>query len=380
MNTATNKPKILLITRNFPPLTGGMERLMQKAAEGMSQWADITIVGPTGAAQFAPVNTTVFEAPASLAGFLSKGTLQAIQACRQTQFDLVIGGSGLVAPILYIIKRVFKVPTAIFIHGLDIVVDNTIYQSLFVPAVRRCDLVIANSSNTQNLAINKGVPKTTITVINPGTDLPDLSSIASREEFCSKFNISFQKILLFTGRITKRKGLSQFIASSLPDILAAVPNAGLIVVGENPKQSLNKQGEVNEVLTAIEQLQLNDKVRFLGQVSDDDLWAAYRAADVQIFPLINVPGDVEGFGMVAIETAACGTPTVAYNVGGVSDAISPTSGALVEQNQFKLFSKAVKEKLLIPEINHYDITYHAESFSWTNFHKRLFLELKPHIY
>ena len=371
MTSAEFRPKVLLVTRNFPPLTGGMERLMQKAAEGVSSYATLTIVGPTGCKAFAPPNSTVFEVPFGLFPFVTLGSLAAIRACLQTRFDLVIGGSGLAAPCLRLLKAVFKVRTAIFVHGLDIVVDNGVYQKVFVPTLRNADLVIANSQNTRTLAIGKGVQADKVAVINPGTALPDPVTGPDRAAFCLRHGIPDRKIILFTGRITRRKGLSQFIARSMPDIISAQPTAILLIVGDNPDQSLNRLGEANEVIKAVADTGMGESVRFLGKVNDEELLCAYAAADVQVLPLIDVPGDVEGFGMVAIEAAALGTPTVAFDLGGVPDAVSTDNGALVPAGEYSVFAEAVVRILATAKPGSASCINHAQGFSWEIFDEKL---------
>jgi len=376
MTSAEFRPKVLLVTRNFPPLTGGMERLMQKAAEGISSYADITIVGPKGCAEYAPPSATVHEVPFGLLPFLTLGCLSAIRACLKTKFDVVLGGSGLAAPTLWILKTLFRLRTAIFIHGLDIVVDNVIYQKLFVPAVTMGDLIIANSRNTRLLAIERGADPQKIIIINPGTSLPDPESLSRKDLFSSRHGLQGRKVILFTGRITRRKGLSEFIALSLPDILSAESDATVLVVGDSPAQSLNKQGESEDVVKAIAQSNIGDHVQFLGNVSDEDLLSAYAAADVQIFPLIAMPGDVEGFGMVAIEAAACGTPTVAFAVGGVEDAVSAANGYLVPAKDYKSFTAAVITALVTQAPDSESCIAHAQKFSWETYNGLLSAALK----
>jgi phosphatidylinositol alpha-1,6-mannosyltransferase len=367
---SVEKLRILLITRNYPPLVGGMERLMQRASEGMVEWADLTIVGPAGSAAFAPPGSRVHEAPPSMAGFLWGGTVAAARACRAKPYDLVLGGSGLISPVLRLLNKIFGVKTGLFIHGLDLVANNTIYQKAFIPCINSADLIIANSRNTRRLAIERGASVDRITVINPGTDLPDLEGIASREAFCARFSIYFEKIILFTGRITRRKGLSGFISQCLPHILDNVPGAGLVVVGDNPDDSLNKQGEAAEVMSLVERLALTDRVRFLGKLGDDELLAAYAAADVQVFPLIEVEGDVEGFGMVVIEAAACGTPTVAFDVGGVADAIAEDNGQLVKANDYSAFYEAVAHIIESDVFDEGACTMHARNYGWKSFNEK----------
>ena len=97
MLTGERKPRVLLVTRNLPPLTGGMERLIQQAALGMAEFADLTVIGPTGCAAALPEHVEVFEVPEKLAPFLLLSAAQGIGLARPGRFDCVIGGSGLCA-------------------------------------------------------------------------------------------------------------------------------------------------------------------------------------------------------------------------------------------------------------------------------------------
>ena len=67
---------------------------------------------------------------------------------------------------------------------------------------------------------------------------------------------------------------------------------------------------------------------------------------MHVFPVRDLPGDVEGFGMVAIEAAAHGLPTVAFDVGGVADAVvTHRNGHLVRAEDHAAFARAVCEMI-----------------------------------
>jgi phosphatidylinositol alpha-1,6-mannosyltransferase len=84
----------------------------------------------------------------------------------------------------------------------------------------------------------------------------------------------------------------------------------------------------------------------LGRCDGPTLSAAYQAADVHIFPVLDLPGDVEGFGMVALESAAHGLATVAFAVGGVPDAVlDGQTGTLVEPGDYVVLGEAVIRQL-----------------------------------
>lgn len=366
-----NKPRVLLITRNFPPLTGGMERLMHQAVLGMSHYTELTILGPRGCGAHCPAGMKVIELPSALGPFLLHSTWHAAKACRKHRFNLLLGGSGIIAPTLLLLRILFGGKSLVFLHGLDLVVKNSVYQNFFIPCIRKADRVVANSINTLQIAVKKGVPEQHITVVNPGTYLPDLVNIESRNHFLNRRNIPFKKIMIFVGRITKRKGLSQFIQHSLPLIFASEPEAGLIIVGENPDQGLTKMGEAKEVEALVSQLDFGPRIRFLGRLKDKDLETCYAAADVHIFPLVEIPGDVEGFGMVAIEAAACGTPTVAFSTGGVTDAVSTLSGRLVAPGRYDLFADEVIRTLNDGMPDKQQCVNHAHQFSWSIYNGKI---------
>jgi phosphatidylinositol alpha-1,6-mannosyltransferase len=371
MSTEATRRKILLITRNLPPLVGGMERMMYEFALGLSQYVELTVIGPRGCRQHLPPGIAVHETSPRLPVFLPWSTVRAMLACINTRFDLIIGGSGLIGPTLRILSWCFRRKTLMYLHGLDLVVANGVYQRLFVPSFRGIDAVAVNSRNTRELASEKGIDEERLVVVNPGTHLPVPIDPSSRLDFRQRHAIPFERYLVFTGRMTRRKGLSGFLQHTLPIILQHEPGSGLVVVGEEPVDSLNQLGELAEIQQQIRSKHLQHAVVFLGKLSDRDLEICYSEAAVQIFPLIEVSGDVEGFGMIAIEAAACGTPTVAYRLGGVADAISEANGYLVPPGDSSAFAERVIQALRGNGPQSEQCVDHARQFTWTQYNEKM---------
>lgn len=365
------KPRILLITRNLPPLTGGMERLILHAATGIAKYASLTVIGPRGCTEHLGSDIKVVEVPDSAPPFLFFATFKALRLCRSNTFDLIIGGSGLAAPPVILAGMRHRTKTLLFLHGLDLVVNHPVYQLSFIPCIRRASHVIANSQNTRRLACEKGVQDERVTVINPGTSLPQPVPADVTAAFRDKYAFTFPHTLLFVGRMTQRKGLSYFIQNIFPLITQSLPDTGLIVVGESPQDSLNKRGEGTAVMDAVKASGLEKSVVFLGKLDDSELVTAYSLASVQIFPLLETPGDVEGFGMVAVEAAACGTPTVAFSVGGVADAIAPENGYLVTAGQYQEFARRILQILQEGSPSDQSCRRHAAEYAWPQFDRKL---------
>jgi len=365
------RPHILLITRNLPPLVGGMERLLLNAAIGITGYAGLTVIGPRGCREHLPRDVTVHEVPAEPGPFLAAASWQVIRLSTRHSWAAIVGGSGLTAPLLLLGRALLRCPTMVLLHGLDVVIDNRLYRAIFLPCIRRVDRVVANSGNTRELAQARGVAPERIVVVNPGTSLPPQPAQDELEDFRNRHGIAFTHYLVFVGRLTRRKGLSRFLRHGLAQILRAVPDCGLVVVGQNPAQSLNRLGEEAEVAKAIGETSPRDRVHFLDKLSDEDLLLCYADAAVQVFPLVEVPGDVEGFGMVAVEAAACGTPTVAFRLGGVADAVSAANGHLVPAGDYDAFAATVINILQTGEPAAASCRNFAREFAWENYHQRL---------
>ena len=335
---------VLLITRNFPPLLGGMEKLNLRMLEGLSATHRTVLIGPAGSAAHAPAGCTVFQSPAlALPVFLAYAALMSFYAALRFRPNVSLAGSGLTAPFAWLCARLSGARAVVYVHGLDLIADSRIYRALWLPFIRRCDAVVANSGNTRRLAESAGVSPERITVVHPGTDIPEMDT-AKADGFRARFGFGDAPLLLSVGRITERKGLLPFLRNAWPAVLERYPDAKLAVIGTEPQQALRKdrRSTLADIRAHLSAAGLDASVRFLGRVDDATLTAAYQAADVHVFPVLDSEDDVEGFGMVAIEAAANGLPTVAFDAGGVVDAvIEGETGILVPSGDYSRLADAI---------------------------------------
>ena len=350
---------------------------MQHSVETLACRFDVTLIGPSGCGEFAPKDVTTIECPAAPFSFLAMAWLIGWRAARKASFDIVLGGSGLVAPVTSFLSRIAEARSVIFVHGLDLVVDNWIYQRFFVHFLRRHDRVIANSRNTRRIAIDKGCELARVEIVHPGSTIPPQPVSDDIASFRARLRLENSKIILSVGRMVRRKGLAEFLEKAWPRIIVLQPDAILLVVGDSPDDALIQDPKgAKRLMEAIERCG-KDTVRFLGAVEDDVLWNCYAAADALVFPLIRVKGDVEGFGMVAIEAAASGTPTVAFPVGGVVDAVADgINGSLVPEGEYEAFADAVVSICKGGPPSRSDCRNHAEKFSWDVHGQKLLSAMK----
>lgn len=364
--------RILLVTRNFPPLLGGMERLNQHLLQELEQEYTVYLVGPRGATEHVSHPKQVRICPPTPAyAFLACAVVQAVRLVKRYRPGLIIAGSGVNALPAWLAARASGTAWIVYLHGLDLVVDNIAYQRIFLPIIRRADAWLVNSHATAQLAVTAGLDANRLHILHPGVAIPE--TLPTDEEVLAwreKHDLGNHPLLLSVGRLTRRKGLREFILQALPEILAAHPEALLVMVGEEPHAALTSAAVGLEALReASRQTGTEESLKILGKLSDEELGLAYRAASVLVFPILDIPGDVEGFGMVAIEAAAHGLPTVAFAVGGVTDAISDgNSGNLIPPSDYSGMAKRVIEYLR-GKSNAPVMTCRvfAASFSWSRF-------------
>lgn len=325
--------KILFITRNYPPLVGGMEMLSWKLTQHLPAGWSLLLAGPWGASASCPPALRVLEAPASpYPLFLAVTLIRAAAAARRYRVDYVVAGSGAVAPLARLAARAAGCGYAVLVHGLDLVIRSRLYRWCFLPSIRAADAVIANSRNTRRLAVNSGVPEARVHVLNPGVDPPPEGGADFRQEF----GLGARPVILFLGRLVPRKGLVEFIEHALPAILERIPDAVFVIAGSEPRHALfHKAGVLQRIREAVARRGVAGHVLLTGALADAMADAALGTAEVCVLPLVETPGDVEGFGIVALEAAAHGTPTVAFRLGGVEDAIADgVSGYLVAPGDY----------------------------------------------
>ena len=144
------------------------------------------------------------------------------------------------------------------------------------------------------------------------------------------------RIILFVGRIVPQKGIDKLVqaVSRLQD----KQGIRLVVIGGDDRS----RAEMQRLKDLARSLRIEDSVSFLGLIAHDELPFFYSAADVCV-----VPSYHESFGLVVLESLACGTPVVATKVGGAETLIRPgETGYLVKNNDPHCLADSISQLML----------------------------------
>jgi glycogen(starch) synthase len=246
-------------------------------------------------------------------------------ALRSDRFDLVVSHFALYAfPVLGLIA---DLPFVVHFHGpwaaecriegggraaswLKSRIERAVYN-------RADRLICLSEAFAEILRRDYGVRHDRISVIPGGVDIDRFNIPESRDEARARLGWSPQRpTILCVRRLVKRMGLENLVDAAV--VLGRdVPGVQILIAGRG-SQSSELQGR-------IEREGLHDTVRLLGFIPDEDLPLAYRAADLTVVPSVAL----EGFGLVAAESLAAGTPAMVTPIGGLPELVRPLSAELI---------------------------------------------------
>jgi phosphatidylinositol alpha-1,6-mannosyltransferase len=233
----------------------------------------------------------------------------------------------------FILKKMFNnIKNIAILHGSEVNLNSYLQRIFTHKSIESADIIVPVSEFTKNLLPNRIlVSLQKIDVIPNGLD----DSWKTDTKY-NPINLKGFPVLLTVGHVSRRKGQHRVI-KALPLIRQVFPDIHYHIVGLPLMQnSLEKLAKEIGVL---------DCVTFHGKIQNHgDLISYYRAAD--IFMLLSEnqsDGDVEGFGIVALEANWNGIPVIGAKFCGVEEAVKHKySGYLVDGNDSTEILQGIK--------------------------------------
>jgi D-inositol-3-phosphate glycosyltransferase len=225
--------------------------------------------------------------------------------------------------------------------------------------VNGCHRIIGSTrKEKEDLIRYYGASPAKIHIIPCGVNLDLFRPIDKGFARC-RLGLNGGSIILFVGRMIPLKGIDRLLMAIA--CLKGMERPKLVVVGGDEQCRV----ELERLRSLSQRLMISDSVDFLGFVDHEKLPFFYNAADLCV-----VPSYYESFGLVALESLACGTPVVATKVGGIQSVIQQgETGYVVSDNAPHRLADKIGLLLSAPKATGETTDFIRASvarFSWSN--------------
>jgi D-inositol-3-phosphate glycosyltransferase len=270
------------------------------------------------------------------------------------RYDVIHSHYWLSARLATLFKEHWRLPVVTMFHTLGqlknkVAQDSAeLEQQIRVDIERRAmltaDRVIASTEVDRAQMVSAyGASPRGVSVVPGGVDL-GVFQPGDRAEARRALGLGDGPVLLFVGRIQRLKGIDVLIRAA-HELREDGSPVTVLVVGGIPRGTHGRvseeEREIGRLRALTDELELGSVIRFMGAVDQGRLPIYYRAADVTV-----MPSTYESFGLVAVESLACGTPVVASRVGGLPTIIRDgDNGLLVPWRHPRLFADKIRQVL-----------------------------------
>ena len=265
-----------------------------------------------------------------------------------TKYDLIHSHYWFSGKVGTLLARQWAIPHIVTFHTLS---ENKIKARIgeMEPEERfyaereiakTADRIVGFSEHEKSILINSyEAPSDRVSVIPCGVDIElfrPYTDLSAKKQL----GLTNMTVLLYVGRLEPLKGIDVLLKAA--SIMEHSANLKVLIIGGDDDQDQ----ELCRLKTLDEELNVSDKVIFLGRIEQNELPVYYNAADICV-----VPSFYESFGLVALEAMACGTPVVASRVGGLASIVKNNiTGLLISWRFPETFADAI-DSILANETN-----------------------------
>ncbi|MFH1841341.1 MAG: glycosyltransferase family 4 protein [Candidatus Nealsonbacteria bacterium] len=357
--------KVLMPVLHYHPVIGGLETWTQNIAERISEKCEIFLV--TGRIKnqlkkevkkgvnisrtslFSLKNLS-YSSPFYILSSLPFIFLKSLFLIKKEKINLLHCQGFLSSFLGYLFLKICHIPYIVTVQRQEN--KNFLKRTVY----RKASRCIAASNYIAKEYFEKiGVKN--IEIIPNGIDLKRFENL-NREENRKKLGLKDEFLIMTVARLEKVKGIDYLIGAMKENI-----NCKLFIIGEGSERS--------NLENLVEKLNLKDKVKFIGQISNEKIPEYLAAADCFVLSSLK-----EGFGIVILEAMAAGVPVIGTGVGGILDMVKDgISGLIIEKENSQSISRAVSRIISDKSFAQKLVSQAKESlkkYNWQNITERVF--------
>jgi phosphatidylinositol alpha-1,6-mannosyltransferase len=339
--------RILVVTNDFPPRVGGVnyyvDQILRRFPPG-----EVTVFASSwpGAAEFdAGYPHPVVRWPSRLMLSTPRVQDRVVELVRAERPDVVLFGASFPLALMGPkIERRTGVPFAGFTHGVEVGVARIPGGRRLLRAIgRNAALLTAVSGWSRDVLRPAFGPTARLELLLPGIDGKRFHPGVSDQPVRDRHGLDGYPVVCCVSRLVARKGQDQVIRA-LPRIARAVPEVRFLVVGSGPHEASLRR--------LVQRVGVTDRVVFTGQVAYEELPMHFRAGNVFAMPCRSRYGglEVEALGVVFLQAAAVGRPSVAGDSGGAPEAVrGGETGLVMDGRNVDAVAEAIVSLLSDPE-------------------------------
>ena len=349
----------LLLTSNFPPLHDGIASWMSQLARHYGDDAMLVSLGsePGQSASDARQTVRIDRMPIPRArlrnapGIIAWARRAAILA---RENDVTFTWCGNLKPPSYVgwtLRARMGIPYGVILHGTELLQMRRHGSGFRKRIIARMLLgsaavIVTNSEWTRTMTLqlfddlNIRVSSDRVVAVPLGADLDRFHAGVDTAKVRTKYGLNGGRWMLTVGRLVEHKGQDQalralaLLRDSAPELRYAVAGSG---------------GYGSELRALASELGVEDRVKFLGHVEDDELPALYNVAELYVGASRVAVDHVEGFGISLVEAAATSLPVIAGREGGMPEAVvDGETGLLADPYDPASLAKAIQSLLDAP--------------------------------